>query len=155
MAIVFEELMVQYPMPAWCVPHVTKFLSDLDRTRSEPKIDERLAIAESPPATSGWTVDDLRRLKPLIKHNKVAMAMLDLASEKPSQYIAFPDACARAGLETSQGRSGIGALTKVCNRIGKQNQWPVKYEWAGNGEQVACYIMTPEVAELWRQVSAE
>jgi len=155
MAIVFDEMMVQYPMPAWCVPHATKFLTDLCRSRSEPLLDEGAATIEPAPTLSAWTIEDLRRLKPLIRHNKVAMAMLDLASENPGQYVTFPDACEKAGLETSQGRSGIGALTKVCNKIGKKNMWPVKYEWAGNGEQVACYVMTDDVAKIWRQVSAE
>ncbi len=154
MEIVFEEVMVQVPMPAWCVPHVTQFLTELSRSRSQATVDERAAPASPSPSGSTWTTEDLRRLRPLIRYNKVAMAMLDLASENPGRFVTFPAACARAGLETSQGRSGVGALTKVCKKIAKEH-WPVTYAWAGNGEPVACYIMADDVARMWRKVSAE
>ena len=151
MPIEFSDVIVQYPMPAWCVPHVSEFLQKLHRERETSQTNP-VAVAAAEP---GWTIEDLRRLRPQIRHNRVAMAMLDMASEKEGQYVTFPDACARAGIELSQGRSGIGALTKVCNKIGKKGSWPVTYAWAGNGEQVACYLMNSDVAAKWRQVSGE
>jgi hypothetical protein len=154
MLIVFEELMVQYPMPAWCVPHVTRFLDDL--YNGARRVTEETAT--QPNATNAaqpdWSVDDLRRLKPLIRHNRIAMAVLDLASEKQGQYVSFTEACARAEIEPNRGRAGIGALTKVCHKIGKE-KWPVSWQWAGNGESTACYLMSEEIAKLWQTVSGE
>lgn len=153
MSIAFEESMVLYPMPAWCVSHVIRFLDELYNGTGIGEVVPAQP-ANVPFDKQEWTLEDLRQLKPLIRHNRVAMAILKLLSDNPGQLVSFPEACVLAALESAKGRAGVGALTKVCHKLGKE-KWPFAYVWAGNGEQVACYRMSDSIASLWQKVSSE
>lgn len=148
-----------FPVPVRFVPDVTRLLADL---MAEPSSDTATIVPVptssvpsslvSQPDVPDWTEEDLRRLLPLLTpQNKVALAVLDLAAASPGNLVSFPDACQKAGLGTSQGRAGIGAMTKVCLKIGKK-QWPVSYHWAEGGENIAYYKMSQTTAERWLRV---
>ena len=150
MTTAFADQAVMYPVPARYISDVVRLLEEL-ATEEIHQVNAPVEVRNYA-AASDWSEIDLRELLPLLSpHNKVALAVLDMAAKNPEMLISYPEACSRAGIDTSRGRAGIGALTKVCKRLGKKN-WPVSYEWAAGGENYSYYRMTKNTAELWVKV---
>lgn len=157
-AFTFDAPPAYLPVPLGLLPDMVRHLSELMdgigesvATLSPPLISPAIPSTMAPPE---WSEDELRRLLPLLfPQNEVALAVLDMTAAKPGELISFPDACQSTvnKKDVRQGKSGMGALTKVCRKIGK-DKWPVTWHWAEGGENVAYYRMTPEIARLWQKV---
>lgn len=154
----FADQLLMYPVPARFVPDVTRLLTELTEGQvPDAKVSDAIVASLGGTLSSSqddWTETELLKLLPLLSpQNKVALAVLDLAAENPNALVPYPDACARAGVDTSKGKAGIGALTKVCHKIGK-DKWPVSKHWAEGGENFSYYRMTKITAERWQRVRA-
>ena len=153
MAFWRPDQIAYYPIPIPYITQVTKLIAELDG--EEPRLESD--PEENPPNQSPeaeWATEDLQKLLPLIQHNRAVLAVLDMTAAKPDTIISFPDACASVGLNTSQGRAGMGALTKLMKRLGKL-RWPITYHWGEGGSNVAYYKMSAEMSERWLEVSQQ
>lgn len=104
--------------------------------------------------TKRWTREDIARLRRKNPLNKMVKAILDLAAERPGEWISYSDAKERAGVSDGSARAGLAGLTRhVKSRYGRTN-WPFIAEWQGNGEFTDAqmyYRVTDEVARLWNE----
>jgi hypothetical protein len=53
----------------------------------------------------------------------------------------------RGGVNDTQIRAQLGAMTKLCKRLFQRNTWPISVRWTGTGR--ANYSMRPEIAAWW------
>lgn len=102
-----------------------------------------------------WTnIDNCRRLRKHLK-NESALAMLDMASERPGEGVYISDVMTKVGCTHGQASSGNGAITKAIRVVfNSASQWPAPFDW-DKEKQVACYKMSESVAIAWRMAKAE
>jgi hypothetical protein len=159
---------VQFPVPRRYLPIVVQALANAMNPGAPPApSDPSPAPAVDghpfgfvPPPTSGgtdlpaipWTLEDLRALSPIVSARPVLQKLFDLTAAEPDVPISFPDLVEKAEASRGQARAALAGLTQHVRRRFKRANWPVVFEWGLNGDAQAHYRMTPEVAELWRQL---
>ncbi len=159
----FEDQLAYLPVPVRFLPDMTKLLSELIRNPDGEDEGAKIVPVPDPGATSSrdtfWTEDRLGELLLLLKpQNTVSLAVLDMAALRASNpgnasLVSFPEACAKGGLDVSQGKAHIGALRKVCGKVGSR-EFPVSEHWAEGGENIKYYRMSPDIAVRWLKVRA-
>lgn len=151
-----ESQVAYVPVPFQFLPSVTELLSKLMQDSvAEVKMTE-VVHATDPDVTDSrdafWTEEHLEKLLPLLKpQNTVSLAVLDMAASNPGALVSFPDACAKVGLDVAQGRAHIGALRKVCSKVGSR-EFPVTEHWAEGGENIKYYRISLNIAARWLKV---
>jgi hypothetical protein len=96
---------------------------------------------------SEWTADLISRLDAELTYPGVRV-LLTLAAERAPRPITFAEAAAAAGVQETQLRGQLGALTKIVKRLlGGSRTWPLAVRFGDNGE--AIYTMDRQVAEWW------
>lgn len=128
---------------------------------------QALASAEAPPEppasqeTSGskdggrpvieWTREDLERLA---RHaNPTTRGILDLGSAQPGTWIALWDVSETTGRSKQSAKADMSGLgRRVHSRYGRSNL-PFEHQWAAGGRPCVYYRVTPEVAEMWRDIT--
>lgn len=105
------------------------------------KTDEDLPEVE-------WSTVDLKRI--LEKNFVVPIAILDLCSKTPDQFVGSGDAYTRAGVVQKAGMGRLAGFGySVRTKFGRSNA-PWRSQWAAGGLAQQYYAIDEATAERWR-----
>jgi hypothetical protein len=102
-----------------------------------------------------WTPDKLRDIKPWILEVDTVLAVMDLCAQSPKTWVLFKTACGFAGMEHSQGRGQMQALTKKTSNQMGISAWPVVVNKTPPGGGGLGYMMSDTIAHRWREIRKE
>ena len=99
-----------------------------------------------------WSSADLTRLRELA--NPTVLAVLDLCSESPGEWVPLRTIEERAARTPPQARGDLAGLTMTVKRRFDRSNWPFAAEFGAGGEQQSYYRITDDLAVAWRELSA-
>ena len=99
-----------------------------------------------------WSSVDLTRLRELA--NPTVLAVLDLCSESPGEWVPLRTIEERAARTPPQARGDLAGLTMTVKRRFDRSNWPFAAEFGAGGEQQSYYRITDDLAVAWRALSA-
>jgi hypothetical protein len=111
---------------------------------SHPGATEEVLVNER---SGSWTKEMVRRLQASLEYPG-AKALLDLCSQRAPEEITLQEVAKRTGIEDTQIRAELGAMTKLCKHLFGRKTWPISVRWTRGR---ANYSMKPELAVWWSQ----
>lgn len=93
-----------------------------------------------------WTEEMMRRLQANL-HYPGPKALLGLCAERTPEEVMLDEVAQQAGVEVTQIRAELGAMTKLCKRLFGRKTWPISVRWTPTGYGI--YSMKREVAAWW------
>ncbi len=92
-----------------------------------------------------WTEEDLLTLSSIA--NTTTVAILDLCSATPNQWVRAADVYEHAGVAMASGTGQLGGFgLTIRSRFGRKNT-PYERKWGADGQ--AHYCVSPELAAQW------
>jgi hypothetical protein len=92
-----------------------------------------------------WTKEMVRRLQASLEYPG-ARALLDLCSQRAPEEITLQEIAERTGIEDTQIRAELGAMTKLSRQLYGRKTWPISVRWTRGR---ANYSMKPQLASWW------
>ena len=95
-----------------------------------------------------WTREEIARLARQLTH-PVILGILDACAATPDTGVTWREV--RVGLEETDPRHQLRALTRRSRRHFGRSNWPIEYQWPGypDGDQ-RVFRMSSEIADWWR-----
>jgi hypothetical protein len=111
---------------------------------SRPRTDDKPVVA--------WEAEDLAILARV--GNATTLAILDLCTERPEEWVPTSDVYERAGVTSASGTGQLGGFgLTVRSRFSRSNA-PFEREWGVGGAPMLYYRLTAELAETWAGIRA-
>lgn len=147
-----EDEIVMVPVPKGRLQEVYGLLARQPRD-SVPSPEEPLYAPGTAEAKVAWySKVRVRQLKKELPRYPGADAVVRLAAQAAlngAETISIRDAQKSSGLNQQTVAAQLGAMTKLCKKLFKSDEWPIIWKWALGGEQCMYYLMPKEIAELW------
>lgn len=128
----------------WPVPNLEEFVV-------APTRAERATQRPAPLPSAPWTEEDLRRLITL-KVSATILTTMDLCAQKPNEWIGGDEVQLITGRGPNEHRGDYGGFGITLIRKFQRSNQPYEMNYGVGGNYIQYYRLTPELAEIWRNL---